>query len=105
MNGYDRNMRKLGSTTSATEMIPESIEMKAKREHAAKRARLERELVSLARATSKMAECVEVLVGGDRVVLTTAVKTTGKSFDEMIRTFNVLSKLYETEKENGINQH
>lgn len=98
MNGYDRNMRKLGETSSAAEMFIESKEQKAARQHAAQRVRLERELISLARATAKMAECVEVLVGGDRATLTTAVNSASKTFDEMIRTYNVLSRVYAGEE-------
>ena len=101
MNGYDRNMRKLGETSSAAEMFIESKEQKAARQHAAQRARLERELIDLAKATGKMSECIALLVGGDRIVLTTAVATASRTFDEMIRTYNVLSRHYQEEKNAG----
>ena len=44
MMGYDKNMRKLGETSSAAELFIESKEQRAARQHAAQRARLEREL-------------------------------------------------------------
>lgn len=98
MMGYDKNMKRLGETSSAAEMFLENKEQKAKREHANKRASLERELIDLAKATGKMTECIALLVGGDRTTLTTAVNSASKTFDEMIRTYNVLSRVYAGEE-------
>ena len=98
MNGYDKNMRKLGETSSAAEMFIENKEQKATHQHAAQRTRLERELIDLAKATGKMTECIALLVGGDRATLTTVVNSASKTFDEMIRTYNVLSRVYAGEE-------
>ena len=98
MNGYDKNMRKLGETSSAADMFIENKEQKATHQHAAQRTRLERELIDLAKATGKMTECIALLVGGDRATLTTAVNSASKTFDEMIRTYNVLSRVYAGEE-------
>ena len=45
-----------------------------------------------------MTECIALLAGGDRATLTTAVNSTSKTFDEMIRTYNVLSRVYAGEE-------
>lgn len=101
MNGYDRNMRKLGETSSAAEMFLESKEQKAARQHAAQRARLERNLIHLAKAAQTLAASIENLEGSDRMVLDMAVSTAARTFDEMIRTYNVLSETYQTEANNA----
>lgn len=97
MMGYDKNMRKLGETSSAADMFIENKEQKAARQHAVQRARLERELIHLAKATQTLAASIENLVGSDRMVLEMAVSTAARTFDEMIRTHNVLSEFYRTE--------
>lgn len=101
MNGYDRNMRQLGETSSAAEMFLESKERQAKRDHFVRRLQLERDLARTANAASKMAACVEALVGGDRKVLELSVSSYASTSSELTRIFNQLSEFYQAEAKNA----
>lgn len=104
MMGYDKNMRKLGETSSAAEMFIENKERQAKRDHFVRRIQLERDLARLAYATSKMAACIEALVGGDRKVLEMALSSYAQTSNEMIRTSNLLGALYHSEGKKNANK-
>lgn len=93
MNGYDKNMRKLGETSSAAEMFIENKEQQAR----FRRLQLECDLARTANAASKMAACVEALVGGDRKVLELSVSSCARTNSELVRIFNQLSEIYRTE--------
>lgn len=93
MNGYDKNMRKLGETSSAAEMFIENKEQQAR----LRRLQLECDLARTANAASKMAACVEALVGGDRKVLELSVSSYASTSSELARIFNQLSEFYRTE--------
>ena len=97
MMGYDKNMRKLGETSSAAEMFIEDKERQAKRDHFVRRLQLERNLARTANVASKMAACVEALVGGDRKVLELFVSSYASTSSELVRIFNQLSEFYRTE--------
>jgi len=102
MNGYDRNMRKLGETSSAAEMFIENKEGQAKRDHFVRRLQLERDLSRTANAASKMAACVEALVGGDRKVLELSVSSYASTSSELVRIFSQLSEFYRTEAKDAV---
>ena len=97
MMGYDKNMRKLGETSSAAEMFIEDKERQAKRDHFVRRLQLERDLARTANVASKMAACVEALVGGDRKVLELFVSSYASTSSELVRIFNQLSAFYQAE--------
>lgn len=97
MMGYDKNMRKLGETSSAAEMFIEDKERQAKRDHFVRRLQLESDLARTANVASKIAACVEALVGGDRKVLELSVSSCARTNSEMTRIFNQLSEIYQTE--------
>lgn len=97
MMGYDKNMRKLGETSSAAEMFIEDKERQAKRDHFVRRLQLERDLARTANVASKMAACVEALVGGDRKVLELSVSSYASTSSELARIFSQLSEFYRTE--------
>lgn len=101
MNGYDRNMRKLGETSSAAEMFIENKEQQAKRDHFVRRIQLERDLARTTNVASKMAACVEALVGGDRKVLELSVSSYASTSSELVRIFSQLSEFYQTEAKNA----
>lgn len=93
MNGYDKNMRKLGETSSAAETFLENKEQQAR----LRRLQLERDLARTASVASKMAACVEALVGGDRKVLELSVSSFASTSNELVRIFNQLSAFYQAE--------
>ncbi len=79
------------------ETFLENKEQQAKRDHFVRRIQLERDLARLAYATSKMAACIEALVGGDRKVLEMSVSSYASTSSELARIFNQLSEFYRTE--------
>lgn len=82
------------------EMFIENKELQAKRDHFVRRIQLERDLSRTANAASKMAACVEALVGGDRKVLELSVSSYASTSSELVRIFNQLSEFYQTEAKN-----
>lgn len=79
-------------------------DQQAKRDHFVRRIQLERDLARLAYATSKMAACIEALVGGDRKVLEMALSSYAQTSNEMIRTSNLLGALYHSEEKKNANK-
>ena len=72
-------------------------DQQAKRDHFVRRLQLERDLARTANAASKMAACVEALVGGDRKVLELSVSSYASTSSELVRIFSQLSEFYRTE--------
>lgn len=66
-----------------------------------RRLQLERDLARTANVASKMAACVEALVGGDRKVLELSVSSYARTNSEMTRIFNQLSEIYRTESKDA----
>lgn len=62
-----------------------------------RRLQLECDLARTANAASKMAACVEALVGGDRKVLELSVSSYTSTSSELVRIFNQLSEFYQAE--------
>lgn len=83
------------------ETFLENKERQAKRDHFVRRIQLERDLARTANAASKMAACVEALVGGDRKVLELSVSSCTRTNSEMTRIFNQLSEIYRTESKDA----
>lgn len=79
------------------EQFIEKKDQQAKRDHFVRRIQLERDLSRTANAASKMAACVEALVGGDRKVLELSVSSYASTSSELVRIFNQLSEFYRTE--------
>ena len=79
------------------EQFIEKKDQQAKRDHFVRRIQLERDLARTANAASKMAACVETLVGGDRKVLELSVSSYASTSSELVRIFNQLSEFYRTE--------
>lgn len=79
------------------EQFIEKKDQQAKRDHFVRRLQLERDLARTANAASKMAACVEALVGGDRKVLELSVSSYASTSSELVRIFNQLSEFYRTE--------
>ena len=79
------------------ETFLENKERQAKRDHFVRRLQLERDLARTANVASKMAACVEALVGGDRKVLELSVSSYASTSSELVRIFNQLSAFYQAE--------
>ena len=79
------------------EQFIEKKDQQAKRDHFVRRLQLERDLARTANAASKMAACVEALVGGDRKVLELSVSSYASTSSELARIFSQLSEFYRTE--------
>lgn len=79
------------------EQFIEKKDQQAKRDHFVRRLQLERDLARTANAASKMAACVEALVGGDRKVLELSVSSYASTSSELVRIFSQLSEFYRTE--------
>ena len=79
------------------EQFIEKKDQQSKRDHVVRRLQLECDLARTANAASKMAACVEALVGGDRKVLELSVSSCARTNSEMTRIFNQLSEIYRTE--------
>jgi len=79
------------------EQFIEKKDQQARRDHFVRRIQLERYLARTAIAASKMAACVEALVGGDRKVLELSVSSYASTSSELVRIFNQLSEFYQAE--------
>lgn len=79
----------------------EQLDLQDKRARFLRRIQLERELAKTANATAKMAACVEALVGGDRKVLELSVSSYTSTSNELVRIFNQLRELYQSEAKNA----
>lgn len=93
-------MRKQAKTDQSfitAEQFIEKKDKQAKRDHFVRRLQLERDLARTANAASKMAACVEALVGGDRKVLELSVSSYASTSSELVRIFSQLSEFYRTE--------
>lgn len=82
------------------EQFIEKKDQQARRDHFVRRIQLERDLSRTANAASKMAACVEALVGGDRKVLELSVSSYASTSSELVRIFNQLSEFYQAEAKN-----
>ena len=83
------------------EQFIEKKDQQSKRDHVVRRLQLECDLARTANAASKMAACVEALVGGDRKVLELSVSSCARTNSEMTRIFNQLSEIYRTESKDA----
>lgn len=90
-------MRKQAKTDQPF-ITAEQLDLQDKRARFLRRIQLERELAKTANATAKMAACVEALVGGDRKVLELSVSSYTSMSNEMIRIYNLLGALYQSEE-------
>ena len=79
-------------------------DQQAKRDHFVRRLQLERDLARTANVASKMAACVEALVGGDRKVLELSVSSFASTSNEMIRIYNLLGEFYHSEEKKNANK-
>ena len=92
-----RKQDKADQSFITAEQFIEKKDQQAKRDHFVRRLQLERDLSRTANAASKMAACVEALVGGDRKVLELSVSSYASTSSEFVRIFNQLSEFYRTE--------
>ena len=92
-----RKQAKVDQPFITAEQFIEKKDQQAKRDHFVRRLQLERDLARTANAASKMAACVEALVGGDRKVLEMSVSSYASTSSELARIFNQLSEFYRTE--------
>lgn len=83
------------------EQFIDKKDQQAKRDYVLRRLQLECDLARTANAASKMAACVEALVGGDRKVLELSVSSCTRTNSEMVRIFNQLSEIYRTESKDA----
>ena len=93
-------MRKQAKTDQSfitAEQFIEKKDQQAKRDHFVRRLQLERDLARTANVASKIAACVEALVGGDRKVLELSVSSFASTSSELVRIFNQLSAFYQAE--------
>lgn len=97
-----RKQAKANQSFITAEQFIEKKDKQAKRDHFVRRLQLERDLARLANATSKMAACVEALVGGDRKVLELSVSSYTSTSSELVRIFNQLSEFYRTEANDAV---
>lgn len=95
-----RKQVKADQSFITAEQFIEKKDQQAKRDHFVRRIQLERDLSRTANAASKMAACVEALVGGDRKVLELSVSSYASTSSELVRIFNQLSEFYRTEAKN-----
>lgn len=79
-------------------------DQQAKRDHFVRRLQLERDLARTANVASKIAACVEALVGGDRKVLELSVSSFASTSNEMIRIYNLLGEFYHSEEKKNANK-
>lgn len=92
-----KKQAKANQSFITAEQFIEKKDQQAKRDHFVRRIQLERDLSRTANAASKMAACVEALVGGDRKVLELSVLSWYKTSSELVRIFNQLSEFYQAE--------
>ena len=93
-----RKQAKVDQSFITAEQFIEKKDQQAKRDHFVRRLQLERDLARTANVASKMAACVEALVGGDRKVLELSVSSFASTSNEMIRIYNLLGALYQSEE-------
>lgn len=96
-----RKQAKANQSFITAEQFIEKKDQQSKRDHVVRRLQLECDLARTANAASKMAACVEALVGGDRKVLELSVSSCAKTNSEMTRIFNQLSEIYRTESKDA----
>lgn len=96
-----RKQAKANQSFITAEQFIEKKDQQAKRDHFVRRIQLERDLSRTANAASKMAACVEALVGGDRKVLELSVSSYASTSSELVRIFNQLRELYQSEAKNA----
>lgn len=96
-----RKQAKADQSFITAEQFIEKKDQQAKRDHFVRRLQLERDLARTANAASKMAACVEALVGGDRKVLELSVSSYASTSSELVRIFSQLSEFYRTEAKNA----
>lgn len=99
-----RKQDKADQSFITAEQFIERKDQQAKRDHFVRRIQLERDLSRTANAASKMAACIEALVGGDRKVLEMALSSYAQTSNEMIRTSNLLGALYHSEEKKNANK-
>ena len=99
-----KKQAKANQSFITAEQFIEKKDKQAKRDHFVRRLQLERDLARLANATSKMAACIEALVGGDRKVLKMVLSSYAQTSNEMIRTSNLLGALYHSEEKKNANK-
>ena len=97
-----RKQDKADQSFITAEQFIERKDQQAKRDHFVRRIQLERDLSRTANAASKMAACVEALVGGDRKVLELSVSSYASTSSELVRIFNQLSEFYQAEAKNAV---
>jgi hypothetical protein len=97
-----RKQDKADQSFITAEQFIERKDQQAKRDHFVRRIQLERDLSRTANAASKMAACVEALVGGDRKVLELSVSSYASTSSELVRIFSQLSEFYRTEAKNAV---
>lgn len=97
-----KKQAKANQSFITAEQFIEKKDQQAKRDHFVRRLQLERDLARLANATSKMAACIEALVGGDRKVLELSVSSYTSTSSELVRIFNQLSEFYQAEAKNAV---
>lgn len=97
-----RKQAKADQSFITAEQFIEKKDQQAKRDHFVRRLQLERDLSRTANAASKMAACVEALVGGDRKVLELSVSSYTSTSSELVRIFNQLSEFYRTEANDAV---
>lgn len=100
-------MRKQAKTDQSfitAEQFIEKKDQQAKRDHFVRRLQLERDLARTANVASKIAACVEALVGGDRKVLELSVSSFASTSNEMIRIYNLLGEFYHSEEKKNANK-
>lgn len=92
-----RKQDKADQSFITAEQFIEKKDQQAKRDHFVRRIQLERDLARNANVASKMAACIEALVGGDRKVLEMTLSSFAQTSNEMIRIYNLLGEFYRTE--------
>ena len=97
-----RKQAKADQSFITAEQFIEKKDQQAKRDHFVRRIQLERDLARTANAASKMAACVEALVGSDRKVLELSVSSYASTSSELVRIFNQLSEFYRTEVKDAV---
>jgi hypothetical protein len=99
-----RKQDKADQSFITAEQFIEKKDQQAKRDHFVRRLQLERDLARTANVASKMAACVEALVGGDRKVLELFVSSFASTSNEMIRIYNLLGEFYHSKEKKNANK-
>lgn len=96
-----KKQAKANQSFITAEQFIEKKDQQSKRDHVVRRLQLECDLARTANAVSKMAACVETLVGSDRKVLELSVSSCARTNSEMTRIFNQLNEIYRTESKDA----